>query len=592
MKGETEMDRKMKMCLYICLTLAAVVVCTQVYAVDLPTTIWMVAPEVQLDINAVNVTLGDNQTINVSIYNPNDYMAGGNFSVKVGYQTETGAYEYLDRNIIENRFVLDIDANSTAFLTYDWSTDLENVGTYKVYMRFDYNGTYTTRYATFEIVARQEEGTPAINETVDDTPDDGGQGGEEELEIISIYDNLDFGAITTIGVRYRSGPSSHGKLRVIGYVSGPKKISQDLYGKTIYRNFCEVNTGVEMRNVRVEGVFYLNLPLLLKDNCDGEYLPGNYSVTVRACRYGDDGWEYYSDPNLKKTAEIIVNDNELCNDLPETAEAHTCSSNSNEVPTDNIAAYLPKSESVSGAPKNKIYEVLEFDETVYVGDVFRTRIVIFNNYSNSQNVTIYSYAYDNTTLISDGLNDSLWSHNWNANKVSFEIMPYSNHSVVLFNKIENVSSGLYRFRARMFYSGRKYDISRWISVQSRLDWNTLSVDCGLLGSLGQVTVTNKDSADIGIEYYVIDGDRLHYDALSVDKKAQKSFEFSFVSENVSILVIGGGRDLYKCYISRDTVDVLENESQPAVVTGYVTQDARESERKGIIAWILGLFGKD
>ncbi len=585
------MDRKIKMYLYICLTLVFLVVCTQVYAVDLPTTIWMVAPEVQLDINAVNVTLGDNQTINVSIYNPNDYMAGGNFSIKVGYRTETGAYEYLDRNIIENKFVVGIDANSTRFLTYDWNTYLESVGTYKVYMRFDYNGTYTTRYTTFEIVAGQDEDAPAINETVNDNPADGGQGGKEELEIISIHDNLDFGAITTIGVRYQSGLSHQGKLRIIGYVSGPKKISRDLYGKTVYQNFCEVNTGVEIRNVRADSEFYLNLPLILKDNCDLEYLPGNYSVTVRACSYGDDGWEYYSDIILKKKIEIFVDVNSRCEESSETIPTNICK-NGGDATINNIATYLQKSEAVSGAPKNKIYDVLEFDETVYVGDVFQTRIIVFNNYSIAQNVTIYSYAYDNTTLISDGLNDSLWSHNWNANKEVFEIAPYSNYSVVLFNKIENVSSGLYRFRARMFYSGRKYDISRWISVQSRLDWDTLSVDCGLLGTLGQVTITNRDSADIGIEYYVIDGDKLYSYVDSVDKKEQKSFEFSFVSENVSVLVIGGGRDLYKCYIRRDTVDVSENEREVAVVTGYVSRDSGIGERRGIIAWILGLFGKD
>ncbi|MBW6462342.1 MAG: hypothetical protein K0B07_04820 [DPANN group archaeon] len=590
------MDRKIKMCLYICLVLTAVVVCTQVYAVDLPTTIWMIAPEIQLDIRAVNVSLGDNQTFNVSIYNPNDYMTTGNFSIKVGYRTESGAYEYLEDNMIENLFALAIDANSTGFLTYDWSTEVKSLGTYKVYMRFDYNGTYTNRYTTFEIVAQQDEDTPTTNETTDTGADldEGEQGGKEELEIISIYDNLDFGAISTIGVRYQSGPNSHGKLRVIGYISGPKMISQDLYENTIYRNFCNVNTGVEIRNVWKDSDFYINLPLLLKNNCESEYLPGNYSVTVRVCRYGDEGWEYYLDSKLKKKIDIWVKENKLCAKYQEPKETDMCKSLDNSpLGNKDIKEYniKTKTEQALDAPKNKIYEVLEFDETVYVGDVFQTKIAIFNNYSVGKNVTIYSYVYDNMTLISDGLNGTVWSHNWNANKVVFELEPYSNYSVVLLNKIENVSSGLYQFRARMFYSGKQYDISRWISVQSRLDLDTLSVECGKLGTLGQVTITNKDSADIGIEYYVIDGDKWYYDAFTVKTKVHKSFEFSFISENVSVLVIGGGRDLYKCYISRENVNVEVNESSTPEITGYVSRDSGGREKIGIISWILGLFGK-
>ncbi|NOQ55378.1 MAG: hypothetical protein GQ477_01085 [Nanohaloarchaea archaeon] len=586
------MDRKIKMCLYVCLTLATVVMYTQAYAVNLPTTIWMVAPDIELDLRLANIIQGDNQTIEISIYNPNDYSALGNLSVKVGRQTLAGPYEYLTENVIEEQSILAMGANNTQYLVYNWSSVGSINGTYKVYLRFDYNGTYTTRYTTFEITAYDETNT---TETIDETtPDDGGQGGEERLEIISINDNLDFGAISTIGVRYQSGPKTHGKLRIIGYVSGPKKISQDLYGKTIYRNFCKVNTGVEIRNVWSDGLFYLNIPLLLKDNCDDGYLPGNYSVTVRACRYGDDGWEYYSDPDLKKTIDIWINKNEMCVDMIASLETDTCSSTSGSLSNYlDIQGYDQKSKSdpALNVIKNKIYEVIEFDETVYVGDVFQTQIAIFNNLSAIQNVTIYSYAYDNTTLISDGLNDSLWSHNWNANKMSFEVLPYSNYSVVLFNKIENVSSGLYRFRARMFYSGRKYDISRWISVHSREDHDILSVECNMFGSLGQMTITNKDSADIGIEYYVIDGTKMDFYDFKLKKNRLKTVKFSFFSDNVSILVIGGGRDLYKCYISRELVNISENLTQPAAVTGYVTRDYDVREERGLIAWILRFFGR-
>ncbi|MCK5452676.1 MAG: hypothetical protein KAI51_04505, partial [Candidatus Aenigmarchaeota archaeon] len=288
--------------------LLAVMTCVPAHAADLPTTIWMVAPEIQLDLDALNVSYGDNQTITVMLYNPNNYAATGNLSLKIGFRTETGAYEYLSENMLESDLVIVPGANETMAYIYNWSSVGYAEGTYKAYLKFDYNGTYTTRYKTFDVIPTGQE-----NDTGDgDDGDDGEQGGEERLEIISMRDSLDFGEVSTIGVRYDSGPYEHGKLRIIGYVSGPKKASNDLDEKTIYRNFCETNTGVEVRGVRSNSRFYLNIPLMLKEGCDGAYLPGDYEITVRVCDYADGTWSYYKDSILKKKRTVNISSNKDC----------------------------------------------------------------------------------------------------------------------------------------------------------------------------------------------------------------------------------------------------------------------------------------
>ncbi|MCK5452231.1 MAG: hypothetical protein KAI51_02230, partial [Candidatus Aenigmarchaeota archaeon] len=426
------MERKDKYIYAFLFVLLAAMTCVPAHAADLPTTIWMIAPEIQLDISTPNVPYGDNQTIQISLYNPNDYAATGNLSMKIGYRTESGSYEYLSENMLESNLEIVPGANETLLFIYNWSSLGHAEGTYKAYLRFDYNGTYTTRYKTFDIVPTGED-----NDTEDG--DDGEQDGEERLEIISMQDFLDFGSVSTIGIRYDSGPYEHGKLRIIGYVSGPKKASNDLDGKTIYMNLCETNTGVELRGVRSKSRFYLNIPLMLKDNCDSTYPLGDYEITVRVCAYEESRWIYYKDNKLKMRKTVRLDANGKCPDSePTDKDATICEKQSiyNDL-IENTCTDTQKDEMTGDETKTRVYEVLEFDENIYAGNAFLTKIRVYNNSSEKQNGTIYSYVYDNKTLISDGFNGQAWSHNWNANKVTFELMPFSNTTIDLMNKVDN-----------------------------------------------------------------------------------------------------------------------------------------------------------
>ncbi|MEA3229793.1 MAG: hypothetical protein U9P44_02660, partial [archaeon] len=383
------MKNRQIMKLLVLLLFFAAMNCVQAYAVyqsTPPTTIWMIAPEISLDINTVNVTAGDALGFNISLYNPNEYVTVGNMSIKIGRRTESGPYEYLAENIITTDSALEFEANSTRILEYNWSSVGSAEGIYKVYAKFNYNGTYTTRYKTFNVVISGENDTGEDNET--DSGDD--SGGEEALETISIKGSLDFGSISTIGIRYDSGDMEYGKLRIIGYVSGPKKISQDLYEKTIYKDFCNTNTGVEIRNVHRHSRFYLNIPLIIKDNCDSKYDAGEYEITVRACNYVEGVWTYHKDSILKKKMNIQINENENddCATASEINECEKCDYEAIFCRNGGLDSSLGK--NAPETEKRHIYEIPEFDETVYIGDVFRTKITVFNNSSKNESGTVYS----------------------------------------------------------------------------------------------------------------------------------------------------------------------------------------------------------
>ncbi len=567
--------------------LLAAVTCVPAHAADLPTTIWMVAPEIQLDLDALDVSYGDNQTILVMLYNPNEYAATGNLSLKIGFRTESGSYEYLPENMLEIDLEISPGANETMAFRYNWSSAGYAEGTYKAYLKFDYDSTYTTRYKTFDVVAA----TGQENDTGDDG-DDGEQGGEEGLEIISVRDSLDFGTVSTIGVRYDSGQYEHGKLRIIGYVSGPKKASNDLDGKTIYRNFCETNTGVEIIGVNSDSRFYLNIPLMLKDGCDGAYPSGDYEVTVRVCDYADGIWSYYKDGILKKKRTIKINSKKNCaeEDRYDQVNEESCENCDNRDFYENACNIAENSEKSYEYAKNIVYEVIRFDENVYLGDGFTTKIKIFNNSSKSENATIYSYVYDNATLLSDGFDGSVWSHQWNSNKVAFEVLPYSNKTVDLLNKVDNAEAGLYRFRARMFFLGKKYDVDRWVAILERGEGDVFSVSCNMSGSLGQIMIVNKDSSDAYFECYILDGEKWSLETVKIKKKSEKTIRFFPESINVTVFVIDSRGDLHKCYVSAyesgdDNMSTVENH-----MTCDVLSQRKPEKKKGFIEWILGLFG--
>ncbi len=567
--------------------LSAAITLVQACTAYQPTTVWMIAPEIALNIDAANINVGDIQTIYLDVVNPNNYIASGNLSIKIGRQTDAGPYEYLAENVIESELVLNIEAGSTMNLSYNWSSAGCMEGTYKVYVKFDYNGTYTTRYKTFGVIAGSNDTIPDDNET-----DDGGeQGGEEVLEIISVYETVDFGAISMIGVKYESGSESHDKLRVVGYVSGPKKVSNDLNGKTIYKSFCYANTGLELHDIHEDSTFFLNIPLAIKDNCDGAYDLGDYEVTVRACVHEDEAWVYYRDSALKKKRYIRIEENQRCDkDVSYCEECEECadigdaeSFCADMIDCSDVEKSLPMME------KRQIYDVVEFDENVYTGEVFRTKITVFNNLSESESGMIYSYVYDNKVLLSDGFDGGVWSHNWNANKVDFEVSPYSDETVTLVNRVGNLTAGLYTFRARLFFRGEKYDITRRIAVleDTGVSEDRIVLECNCSGNLGVVNIRNIDSSDVNVSYYILGDGWWDFGSVKVKKKSSKKIDFAVDDSGSEVLVIGGGRDLHKCYVSCSDDD-FESGSEDEI-TGMMLYEERE-EKKGFFAWFLGLFG--
>lgn len=128
------------------------------YSTDF-TTVWITDPEITLQIDSTNVSLGELLTINVSIQNLNGYNAAGNLTIKIGQKAPNqSGFEYPADWLLIGEKTIGVNAGGTYQEGLTWlaaeTYSLED--TYKVYLRFDYNGSYTTRSQQFYLKNKEE----------------------------------------------------------------------------------------------------------------------------------------------------------------------------------------------------------------------------------------------------------------------------------------------------------------------------------------------------------------------------------------------------------------------------------------------------
>lgn len=100
----------------------------------------------------------------------------------------------------------------------------------------------------------------------------------------------------------------------------------------------------------------------------------------------------------------------------------------------------------------------EIPDEVFAGEDFYIHVNITNE-GEEKNLKVYSYAYKNLTCISSG--------GWLGNLKEIFLSNLSSVSFNLKNKILENYSGVYKFKVRVRYDNKKYDISKDILVKKK-----------------------------------------------------------------------------------------------------------------------------
>ncbi len=499
------------------------------YAADQPTTIWMIAPEIGLSLGDTQDLSGESW-LGFSAFNPNTYAASGNLSIKIGMLDDEGGYEYLPEWTLCEDMELVVSSLSYENASFSIADLSLGEGSYKAYVRFEYNDTYTTTYKTFEIETSQAGDG---DNSTDDGQDDGGQGGEESLEITSMYERMRFGDIRTVGATYNPGPNRYGKVRVVAYVSGPKKASNDLEGNTIYQRFCHTDTGMEIRHPQEGSDHHLAIPLILKRNCDDDLAEGNYTVTLRACIYMDDGWEYHKDGSLKKKSAIRIKSNDRCyqeKDIGGNKLTGPCQTDG----PDTRENYRPYT--------------IHADTTAYEGVPFSTRIEL--DHMTNASISAYSYAYSEGKLISLGYDGSGWTGSWKANMASLEDCRACNGTITLWNRIDKDPGNASYIKTIIGIGDDTYEETRDISIERPLDEGIMSLDCQRDESSVIVSASNMMDDRLNSRLYIIkEGRTVTIRDVVLEGMKAETFVINDEDRELSMLLIDSKNRLCKCYVT-------------------------------------------
>ena len=372
-----------------------------------------------------NLTLGDFLKINISLENPDDEVYNGNFSLKI----KRKASEWKDFLIL-NESSLSLNPNETKILKFTWKIPNETIsGKYKIYAKFEYlfnkKKTYTSKSKEFNISGLKDLG-------------------EWNFSLISLPNSLKFGGFGNVLVKFYSGNYNYQKLKFIAYFYNPKYIAIDLEGNTIYKKFFEVNTGIEIENVKRGEEYYLSLPIFLKRNCENDYKEGLYKGKVRVY-FWDKEWKELENLNFK----VLV-------------------SGKNEELCEKKIIYKTKyKSSETKYKKEQPYKILEYPKEIEIDKEFIVKVEIKNT-GNYKNFSVYSYVYSGKKCVS--------SKGWTGNKKVLEIKPGHSKIIELKNKIKNETEpGNYSLRVRIRFGNKKFDITKNVKIVKKKEMPKIDI---------------------------------------------------------------------------------------------------------------------
>ncbi len=131
----------------------------------------------------------------------------------------------------------------------------------------------------------------------------------------------------------------------------------------------------------------------------------------------------------------------------------------------------------------------EIKDIVNESEPFVSKVSVKNNMDYALNITVYSYAYNKTKLLSEGYSSSGWKKSWLANSREVELLPKETATLELRNRVNN--SGIFDFKIRIRYGdGEYYDIKRKLVVLSKKRSNLILDPTVQLNDTLRVTVSN------------------------------------------------------------------------------------------------------
>lgn len=198
--------------------------------------------------------------------------------------------------------------------------------------------------------------------------------------------------------------------------------------------------------------YTFSVPVLLKPNCDKKYPDGAHRIIMEGL-----GILKQSEMTIKGISSVN------CKEITKTCGSRTITKKCENVQKDNET-------------EESVLEIVQYEDSVSIGEEFRTQVKLINNNKTPVNYTIYSYAFNGSRCASLGFDGNSWKRTWDANKKTLEIPADSSVNVILINSIKNETDpGIYKFRIRMNYDGIENRATLDLIVEEKIRNTTISI---------------------------------------------------------------------------------------------------------------------
>jgi len=175
--------------------------------------------------------------------------------------------------------------------------------------------------------------------------------------------------------------------------------------------------------------YKVEVPIRLKSNCDEDYPDGNYTLIVEGLNQ-----------SANRTVTISGLSSSVCQNV--TVEEDGGGGGGG-------GGTCPQVLNASAGEDSNFYFVRAASE-VGIGQTFETVVHVKNNATTKSNLTIYSYAFDGNTLLSEGKANETWQGGWEANVQTISLGAGESTNIGFMNKIKtNVTAGTYKLRVRI-----------------------------------------------------------------------------------------------------------------------------------------------
>lgn len=258
--------------------------------------------------------------------------------------------------------------------------------------------------------------------------------------------------------------NSNLKFLIYSPSGGGGYIIREFDNKIIYSTKgCNSKMAIQINNVTANQSFYLALPFFITSNCNDYYSNGQYKLALRIFNLNLNNGICPTSCSGNKCLDLVEFDIEISgkndNLCPSTITVSTGGGGGGTT--------LPSEVEIIKASS---YEIVSFEEIVYIGKEFTTKVRVDNKNKKSKEVDIYSYVYEGKKLLSEGFNGEKWGKSWTANKKHISLSPESSASLILTNRIkEDTKPGNYILKVRIKEGNKTKDFIEYVEARKSLE---------------------------------------------------------------------------------------------------------------------------